>query len=122
LQQRRHRGGRRETDEDFQRAIERQAGVQQRGELAGNREQLVARHRLRFEPAPALTIPGGCGAGGRNPAAGRVRDLHRHQSLVAQAVDDLVLVRGVELADGDFAGRVHGTVAVNRHLRSSPRA
>ena len=53
LQQRGDRRRGREADEDLERAIERQARAQQRRELARHRQQLVARDRLRFEPAPA---------------------------------------------------------------------
>ena len=58
--------------------------------------------RLRREPASAR---GGCAArlaGARR--AERLRDLHRHQALVAQAVDDLRLVRRLELAARHVAG------------------
>ena len=64
-------------------------------------------------------------AGGRRAGAarGRARDLHRHQALVAQAVDDLGFVGGLELAGGDVAGRVDGPVAVDGHgRRPSSRA
>jgi hypothetical protein len=42
-----------------------------------------------------------------------VRDLHRHQALVAQPADDLALVGGVELANGDLARRIDGTVTID---------
>ena len=49
--------------------------------------------------------------GGSDAAAGGGLDLHRHQALVAQAIDDLGFVGGLELAGGDVAGGVDRPVS-----------
>ena len=99
----------------LERAVECEPGAQQRRELASDREQLVARDGLRLEPPPArrLRRRGRARRGGRGGR--RVRDLHRHQPAVAQVVDDLALVGGVQLAGGDFARRADGAVTIERH-------
>ena len=48
---------------------------------------------------------------GRRRAPERLRDLHRHHALVAQAIDDLGFVGGVELAARHLAGGADGAVA-----------
>ena len=56
----------------------------------------------------------------RTPApSSRSRARRRARSATAarsaQALDDLALVGGIELADGDLAGGAHGAIAVDRH-------
>jgi len=98
----------------FQRAIERQSRAEQRRQLAGDRQQVVARHAARREPAPALRRRRRAG----DPAADRGFDPHRHQPLVTQPVDDLGLVGRFELAGGDIAGGIDRPVLVQRHQRT----
>ena len=105
----RHRG--RQRDQHLERAIERQSGTQQRRELARDREQVIARDAPRREPAAARTGPGLRRAQLR-VAASRRHDLHRHQPLVAQPVDDLGFVGGLQLAGGDVTGGVDRLVAI----------
>ncbi len=114
LKQMRDRQRRREADQYFQRAIERQAGLQQRRQLARDRQQLIAIYLPRLEPAPAAL--GGSG-GTRGPAGKRCLDLHGHQALIAQSIDDLRLVRGFELAGRDVARGVHRAISEERHVR-----
>ena len=109
----RRRGG--EADQDLERTIERQSRLQQRREFACQREELVAADGRRLEETP----PPRAGPRQRRRRdtrrPGGVRDLHRHQPLVAQAIDDLAFVRRVEFTDGDFARGTHCAVAVERH-------
>jgi hypothetical protein len=111
LQELRDGGGAGQADQYLERTIERHSGMQQRREFAREREQLVARHLLRLEPhaAPRFRLARGRRPRDKRATAGRVGDLHWHQALVAQAVDDLGLVRRVEFAHGDFACRIDRT-------------
>jgi hypothetical protein len=64
----------------------------------------------------------GAGASPRTGAsialpAGRGDDLHRHEPLVAQAVEDLALVRRVELAHRHRAAGSHRLVTEEGHRR-----
>ena len=72
LQERRRRRRRREPDQDLERAIEREPRLQQRRELAGHRQQLLASDGLRREPAPPRrrlrASPARAGAWRRSPA------------------------------------------------------
>mgnify|MGYP003694562905 CR=1 FL=1 len=58
---------------------------------------------------------------GADRLAGKRRlDLHRHQPLIAQTIDDLGFVRRVELAGGDIARGVYRAVSEKRHLSRDP--
>ena len=120
LQQRGHRRRGREADQDLHRAIERQAGAQQRRELARDREELIARdvlrrerdagaararrrptRRRRFPPTRRSVSASGPGrAGGRRD---RTRWTHRDSPV------------------DDFAGRADGAITVRRHRQSRGR-
>jgi hypothetical protein len=113
LQQARHRGRRRQADQHFQRAIERQPRAKQGRKLASDRQQVVARYAPRREPAPALRRRRSAGA----LAADCRLDPHRHQPLVTQPADDLRLVGRFQLAGGDIAGGIDRPVLVQRHQR-----
>jgi hypothetical protein len=115
LQERRGERRRRQPDQRLERAVERQPGAQQRRELARERHQLVLGESLLREQAARRAR---LAARRRGHRARRGRhDLHRHEPLVAQAVEDLALVRGVELAHRHRAARGDRLVAVKRHPR-----
>src|SRR5207249_6322632 len=100
--------------QDLERPVEGQSGAQQRCELARQCEHLIARHSLRLEQTAARSArrAGGCSAW--EPIGG-LRNLHRHQALLAQPLDDVGFAGGVEFAGRDFAARRDGAITENGH-------
>ena len=116
LHQARNRRRRGEPDQNLQRSVERQSRAQQGCELASERQQMIAGYFFGSEK-PRASRGCRCLDCAATSARGRL-DVHGHQALIAQAIDDFGFVGGFQFSGRDVAGRVDGLVAIERHQSS----
>ena len=94
-----------QVQQDAQRAVQRLARAQQRGQLLGELHQAVAAERMG---TPQLR-PAATGTGHRR------HRFHRQVSLLLQPRHDIGVAGGLHLAFQHLAMRVEGLVTIERH-------